>query len=84
MDLSSYRAHRDISLEQAATELGLSSKGYLSVLENRHAPMSFRLALRIERWSGGEVRAVELLQGEDAELLRWVLDRHADLAGAAA
>jgi transcriptional regulator with XRE-family HTH domain len=75
MNLFEYRATRGLTLEQAASELGLRSKGYLSSIESGQAPMPLRLALQIERWSGGGVLAIDLLAGEDAQLLRAALDR---------
>ena len=59
MQLAEHRKGRGLTVEAAAEELGLKSKGYLSAIENgRQAPLE--LALRIQRWSGGEVRAADL------------------------
>ena len=62
MKLAQYRAKLGISLEQAAVQLGLSpsSKGWLSEIENDRRDASLRLALRIERWSKGKVRAASI------------------------
>ena len=73
MDLATYRADRGISLEQCAVELGLSatSKGWISEIERGERPASIRLALRIEKWSSGAVKAASLnpaaeLRGDEA------------------
>lgn len=62
MDLATYRAERGLSLEQCALELGLSatSKGWISEIEGGKRPASLRLALRIEKWSRGAVKATSL------------------------
>lgn len=59
MTLAEYRAARGLTLEQMAIELDLSAKsrGWLSEIERGVTDASLRLALRIERWSGGEVLA---------------------------
>lgn len=72
MTLTEFRAARKLSLEQCAVELGLSpkSKSWLSEIENGHRDASLRLALRIEKWSRGKVKASsvcpELLPANDA------------------
>ena len=59
MDLATHRRGRGLTVEEAARALGLKSKGYLSDIENgRQVPLE--LALRIQKWSGGEVRAADL------------------------
>jgi transcriptional regulator with XRE-family HTH domain len=57
--LASYRAERGLTLEQMAVELELSAKsrGWLSEIERGVTDASLRLALRIQRWSGGKVTA---------------------------
>lgn len=64
MDLATYRRNRGLTLEQAAIELGLkpSSKGWLSEIENgcQSRDASLKLALKIERWSGGQVKAATI------------------------
>lgn len=75
MGLADYRKRRELSQEAAAAELGLSSKGYFSRLENGFARWPLALALRVEQWSAGEVRAVELLHPDDAALLRGAIER---------
>mgnify|MGYP003574935867 CR=1 FL=1 len=57
--LATYRAERGLTLEQLAVELELSAKsrGWLSEIERGVTDASLRLALRIERWSGGRVAA---------------------------
>lgn len=71
MDFAAYRAQRGLTLEQCAVELGLSptSKGWLSEIEtgNSDRRASLRLALKIEQWSGGIVKAASL-SSEAAEL----------------
>jgi len=62
MLLSDHRKARGLTLAQAATELGLSDKsvGWLSEIENGKRDASLRLALKIERWSGGAVTAASV------------------------
>ncbi|HEY1753709.1 MAG TPA: helix-turn-helix transcriptional regulator [Caulobacteraceae bacterium] len=59
MKLESYRKQRGLTQQEAATELGLRSKGYFSRLESGKDEMPLRLALRIQAWSGGQVPAAE-------------------------
>lgn len=75
MGLAEYRERRGLTQEAAAAELGLASKGYFSSLENRRVPWPIKLALQVEVWSGGAVRAVELLPPEEAELLARAIHR---------
>lgn len=70
MDLESFRKLQGLSQEQAAAELGLRSKGYISRIESRATPCPLRLALQIEEWSGGKVPAETLLDDRDRQLLR--------------
>lgn len=62
MDLAQHRSARKLSLAQCAVELGLSptSASWLSEIENGRREASLRLALRIERWSGGSVTAASV------------------------
>lgn len=62
MDLATYRAEQGLSLEQCTAHLGLSpsSKSWLSEIENGKRDASLRLALKIERWSGGAVTAASV------------------------
>lgn len=62
MDLATFRKTKKLSQEQLATTLGLkpSSKGWISEIESGLRPASLRLALKIERWSGGKVKAATL------------------------
>lgn len=57
--LKEYRTELGLSLEDAAVALGYAatSASWLSEIENGKRDASLRLALRIERWSGGEVLA---------------------------
>lgn len=57
--LAKYRAERDLTLAEMAVELGLkpSNRGWLSEIENGKKDASVRVAIRIERWSGGRVTA---------------------------
>lgn len=69
MDLVSFRKSRGLTQDDLAKGLGLRSKGYISAIESgRHRP-SLRLALRIERFTGGHVKAASLLP-DAAELLQ--------------
>jgi transcriptional regulator with XRE-family HTH domain len=70
MDLESFRKSRGLSQAQLAIELGLVSKGYVSRLERGVTPYPVTLALRIEAWSGGAIRAFELIDEEHAAFLR--------------
>jgi transcriptional regulator with XRE-family HTH domain len=60
MDLASYRKSRGLSQHECALELGLRSKGYISGIESKKLTAPLRLALTIERWSGGQVPAKDL------------------------
>lgn len=84
MDLESFRKSRGLTQEQLASELGLVSKGYVSRIETGDVRAPIKLALQIERWSGGEVRAVELLSPEDAGLLQAAIDAGREPATVAA
>ncbi|MBX9707901.1 MAG: hypothetical protein K2X61_08225 [Caulobacteraceae bacterium] len=59
MTLLAIRTERGLTLAQCAVELGLSasSSSWISEIENGKRDASLRLALRIERWSGGRVPA---------------------------
>lgn len=69
MDLISFRKSRGLSQEQAANELGLGSKGYISSIESGTWRCPLKLALKIERWSDGAVPADGLVSDEDRALL---------------
>lgn len=60
MDLATYRKSQGLTQEQLASLLGLRSKTSISMVESGLRPASLRLALRIEQWSNGEVRAHEV------------------------
>ena len=59
MTLLEHRKGRELTQASAAAELGLRSSGFFSRIENGEPP-SLELALRIQKWSGGEVRAADL------------------------
>lgn len=60
--LKEHRTALGLSLEQTAVALELrpTSASWLSEIENGRRDASLRLALRIERWSGGEVTAASV------------------------
>jgi len=68
MDLASFRKSLGLSQEECATKLGLSatSKGWISEIEayaldtKEGRPASLKLAMKIERWSGGKVKAADI------------------------
>ncbi len=60
MKLCDLRRDRGLSQEQLAHELGLKSKGRICDIENGAVDCPLELALKIQAWSGGEVRAAEL------------------------
>jgi transcriptional regulator with XRE-family HTH domain len=69
MDLRAYRKSRGLSQLACAKELGLNSKGYVSEIETGSQPPSTHLALKIQKWSNGQVPARSLLPPEKAALL---------------
>ena len=75
MTLSDYRKQRGLSQSQTARELGLANKASISLYESGSLAVPMKLALRIEAWSDGAVRAVDLLPPEDAQLLSQVISR---------
>lgn len=62
MEFSEHRKSLGLTLAETARQLGLSAKsvGWLSDIENGKRDASLRLALRIERWSGGRVPAASV------------------------
>jgi transcriptional regulator with XRE-family HTH domain len=74
MDLAAYRLEKGLSQSQVAAALGIASRGHICELEAGSRPFSIKLALKVERWSGGQVRAVDLLSPEDAQLLQAAID----------
>ncbi|MGZ3272407.1 MAG: helix-turn-helix domain-containing protein [Caulobacteraceae bacterium] len=68
MDLAAFRRSKGLSQQQAAAALGLRSKGYFSRIETGVAVCPLKLALKIEKWSDGAVRAADLCP-DDADLL---------------
>jgi transcriptional regulator with XRE-family HTH domain len=59
MDLSEFRAKEGLSLDNLAKQLGLRSKSYLSEVERGRRP-SLKVAIKIEKLSGGQVTAASL------------------------
>ncbi len=68
MDLESFRKSRGLTQSDLAKLLGLRSKGYVSRIETGATPCPLRLALKIEKLTGGQVTAGSL-SPEAAELL---------------
>lgn len=60
MDLRTLRLQRGLSVAQLADILGMSSRGRLSEMEHHKKPIPVHLALKIEAWSGGEIRAADI------------------------
>lgn len=60
MELAAYRKSLGLTQEQVAAALGLRSKGSISMIEAGLRPASLRVALKIERWSAGKVRASDI------------------------
>lgn len=62
MDPASFRKSRGLSQAAFAKELGLAerSKGYISRLEAGATRWPLKLALKLERLSGGEVPAASI------------------------
>jgi DNA-binding XRE family transcriptional regulator len=60
MDLESFRKSRDLSQADLAKALGLRSKGYISSIERGTFPCPLKVALDIERYTGGLVTAASL------------------------
>lgn len=57
--LYEHRKRRGLTQAAAAEELEFKSDGFFSRIENGELP-SLELALKIQRWSAGEVPAAEL------------------------
>ena len=68
MDLRSFRESRGISQAELAKQVGLKSKGYVCDLE-KGRKTTIETALRIQKWSNGQVPARTLLPPEKAALL---------------
>lgn len=64
MKLSDFRKSQGLTLEQAASQLGLSPKSasWLCEIEGNRRDASVKLAFRIEAWSGGKVRAASVCE----------------------
>ena len=60
MNLRSYRKARGLSQKQVAEALEIGAESLISMIERGRRQPTLRLALRIQKWSGGEVRAAEL------------------------
>lgn len=69
MRFSEYRKLRGLRLADVGEALGGLSVPHMSQLENGVVPFTLKLALLIEDWSDGAVRAVDLLREDDATLL---------------
>ncbi len=69
MDLATYRKQLGISQEACARALGIKSKAYICRIEREPKAASLKVAMRIEKWSGGKVRA-DTLSKEAADLRR--------------
>ena len=60
MDIKTLREQRGLSVGDLATILGMSSRGRLSEMERGIKPVPVHLALKIETWSGGLIKAGDL------------------------
>lgn len=69
MDLESFRKSRGWTQADLAKTLGLRSKSHVCNIEKGRHRCSVALALRIQRITNGEVRAVDL-RPDDVELGR--------------
>lgn len=60
--LAEYRAEQGLTLAQTCVAIGLkpSNRGWLSEIERGVVDASIRVALKIERWSGGKVAGSSL------------------------
>lgn len=58
--LTAYRVKRGLSQEALAKEVGLKGKSSISEIETGERTASVRVALEIEKWSGGVVSAASL------------------------
>ena len=59
MDIASLRKDLGLSQEEFAPRIGLKSKGHVCELEAGKTP-SIRVAIEIEKVSGGRIRAADL------------------------
>jgi transcriptional regulator with XRE-family HTH domain len=67
--LVALRKRRGLTQQQFAGVLGVRSKVYVSQLETGACPFTIELALKVDGWSGGEIKAPNLLSEELAFLL---------------
>ena len=74
MDLRTFRESKGLTLDNVASALGLASRGYMSALETGSADWPIKLALEVEVWSRGAVRATELVNASDALLLQAAIE----------
>jgi transcriptional regulator with XRE-family HTH domain len=81
MDLVSFRKLRELTQARLAAELGMRSKGSISMIENGERYATLDQALRIERYSEGAVPAADLVDPAKAHLLKPANDRAGDLRG---
>lgn len=63
-----------MSQSELARVLDVTNKGWISQIETGAVKMPIKMALRIQAWSKGALRAVDLLSDEDAKLLTDALD----------
>ncbi len=69
MDLASYRKSRGVSQQQLADHLGIRSKAYVCALERKSKHPTVEMALKIQKWSEGAIRAEELLPPKRAAVV---------------
>lgn len=60
MDLVTLRKELGLSQEECAKALDLKSKSYICGIERGNVQASLRLAMKIDRWSGGRIKASSL------------------------
>ena len=79
MNLSDFRKQRGMSQTELARVVGVTNKGWISQIETGAASAPLKMALRIELWSGGEVRALDLVSSGGAALLAEFLKSSASI-----
>jgi len=58
--LHTYLKSRNLPVKRAASEIGISRQWLHSALKGE--PLGKTAAKKIERWSGGEIKAADLMQ----------------------